>query len=259
MFRNKYYAATDVGLQRDNNEDAYFASSRSGLWVVADGMGGHAAGEVASALVVETIHREVDAGESLENAIKKSHHDILNAANAGIGGIGMGSTVVALQSTLNGYKICWVGDSRAYLLSQPSNENEDLELRQLSTDHSYVQMLYQSGAITEAELDTHPEKNIITQCLGSVELSEVRVDQIVGEWPEKSKILLCSDGLSDVVSDAQIKQTLSDNLAPQAAVKALVRNALDAGGKDNITATLVEAPSSTQIWFEKLKKRLVNN
>lgn len=258
MFRNKYFAATDVGLQRDNNEDAYFGSPRAGLWVVADGMGGHAAGEVASALVVETIHREVRKGESLENAIKKSHHDILSAANSGVGGIGMGSTVIALHSTDQTYKICWVGDSRAYLLSQPSNANEGLELRQLSTDHSYVQMLFQSGAITEAELDTHPEKNIITQCLGSVELPEVQVDQIVGEWPEKSKILLCSDGLSDVVTSDQIKQIINDNADPQRAIDALIRSALDAGGKDNITAAIIEAPCRTQLLFQKIKKRLVS-
>ena len=159
MFRIKHTAATDVGLQRNNNEDAYYASTREGLWVVADGMGGHAAGEVASSIVVETIAREIRAGADLSSAIQKSHHDILNAANAGVGGVGMGSTVVALRSLGRHYEICWVGDSRAYLYA-PSTSNEDIELRQLTTDHSYVQLLFQSGAISEEEIENHPEKNV---------------------------------------------------------------------------------------------------
>lgn len=258
MFRNKYFAATDVGLQRDNNEDAYSASSKQGLWVVADGMGGHAAGEVASAIVTETIMREVAAGKTLENAIRISHHDILNAANSGIGGVGMGSTVVALQSNAKHFKICWVGDSRAYMLAPSTESDKHMALRQLSTDHSYVQMLYQSGAITAAELDNHPEKNIITQCLGSVELSEVDVDQIHGEWHTNSRILLCSDGLNDVVKDQDIESILTENKDSRSAANALIRAALDAGGKDNVTVAVIDSPSSTQIWFEGLKSRITS-
>ncbi len=258
MFRNKFYATTDVGLLRDNNEDAFFGSARQGLWVVADGMGGHAAGEVASSIVIDTIRREVDAGHNLENAIRLSHHDILNAANSGVGGVGMGSTVVALLSNGNQYQICWVGDSRAYMLNLSEEPDKSVELRQLTTDHSYVQMLYQSGAISEEELDTHPEKNIITQCLGSVELSDVRVDQIVGEWLPDSKILLCSDGLSDVVKDEDIQKIMYKSRSPHTAVRALITAALEAGGKDNITATIIEAPTSTQLWFENFKKKLIS-
>lgn len=251
MFRIQHTAATDVGLRRDNNEDAFYSSPSEGLWVVADGMGGHAAGEVASSIVVQTIAREVQAGSNLVTAIQKSHHDILNAANSGVGGVGMGSTVVALKTEGKHYEICWVGDSRAYLLA-PSVDEEEMEFRQITTDHSYVQMLYQSGAISKEEIDNHPEKNIITQCLGSIELPDVSVDQIAGEWIPKSKILLCSDGLTDFVSDNDIKTILSTNRSIQSAAKALVQAALDGGGRDNITISIVQSPNALQRLFSQI-------
>lgn len=255
MFRNQYFATTDVGLQRDNNEDAYLVSAKDGIWVVADGMGGHASGEVASEIVTKTILREVHSGQSLEKAIQKSHQDILSAANSGIGGHGMGSTVVALRSQGRQYEICWVGDSRAYLFA-PDIQTQTSTLRQLTTDHSYVQMLYQSGAITAAELQTHPEKNIITQCLGSIELRDVAVDQLAGEWPERSLILLCSDGLTDVVSEEKIQSILeaSGNLAYK--TKRLIDTALEHGGKDNITVSLIKSPSAQQLWLQSVRDRL---
>lgn len=252
MFFTSYTALTDVGLQRNNNEDAYLASPKEGLWVVADGMGGHAAGEVASEIVVQTIQRECHLGTLLAQAIQTSHHDILNAANSGVGGIGMGSTVVALKSVGTQYEVCWVGDSRAYVYSPSLEATSKYELRQLTTDHSYVQMLYQSGAISQAELHTHPEKNIITQCLGSIELSEVKVDRIVGEWVPGSLILLCSDGLSDVVSDDRIAHILAQRGQIKRKGELLVAAALEAGGKDNITVALIAPPPAPKRWFQHL-------
>ncbi len=254
MFGIRHSATTDVGLQRDNNEDAFFASAKKGLWVVADGMGGHAAGEVASAIVIKTIEREVSAGRSLSEAIQKSHHDILNAANAGIGGRGMGSTVVAMKSSGDSYEVCWVGDSRAYLFCPSLEAETDYELRQLTTDHSYVQMLYQSGAISKDELSTHPEKNIITQCLGSIELSEVNVDRMSGDWVAGSQMLLCSDGLSDVVNENVIHRILSLKCSPEQKTRYLIKAALENGGKDNITVALVEAPNSAPSWVSQIRR-----
>jgi protein phosphatase len=251
MFWTRHAGATDVGLQRDNNEDAYLNAPKLGLWVVADGMGGHAAGEVASAIVIETIARDIANGKPLADAIQNSHHDILNASDAGVGGRGMGSTVVAMRSFQGKYEICWVGDSRAYLLIPPNKPDDAHELIQLTTDHSYVQMLFQSGAIKEDELDTHPEKNIITQCLGSVELSEVTVDRTVGEWIPNSKLLLCSDGLSDYVKPSEILQLLSEDTHPEAISHRLIQTALDCGGRDNITLTVIEAPTKLKSWFNK--------
>jgi serine/threonine protein phosphatase PrpC len=251
MFLMRYSALTNVGLQRNNNEDAFYASASQGLWVVADGMGGHAAGEVASAIVIDTIKKSIAGGSTLESAVQQSHHDILNAASSGVGGPGMGSTVVAMKSDGFNYEICWVGDSRAYIYT-PSNSEGETEFRQLTTDHSYVQMLYQSGAISEDELEDHPERNIITQCLGSVELPQVQVDKIVGEWQANELILLCSDGLTDIVRDSEIKALLGKPDSVHQKTDALIEAALDAGGKDNVTVAAVKAPTKANLFFKKI-------
>lgn len=248
----RYSAATDVGLQRNNNEDCYLSSPDLGLWVVADGMGGHAAGEVASAIVADTIKKKIDEGENLSTAIQLSHREVLNAAANGHGGQGMGSTVVALLTNGISYEIAWVGDSRAYLWSPGSLK----PFAQITTDHSYVQMLYQTGAITEAELSTHPEKNIITQCLGSVELESVSVDTIEGEWKPNEWVILCSDGLTDAVSDTEIEEILSNNTNVQKATEELIQAALDRGGKDNITVSITESPNAYFVFLGTFFKNL---
>jgi len=235
----RYSAATDVGLQRNNNEDSYLSCPELGLWVVADGMGGHAAGEVASAIVAETIKNRVTEGENLVDAIQTSHREVLHAAANGHGGQGMGSTVVALTAKSHQYEIAWVGDSRAYLWS-PASETP---LVQLTTDHSYVQMLFQTGAISEAELETHPEKNIITQCLGSVELDNVNVEKVDGPWRRGEWLILCSDGLSDAVPSEDILKVLKAAGNATNATQDLISAALSHGGRDNITVSVIEYPS----------------
>lgn len=235
----KSSAATDKGLQRSNNEDSYLSLPERGLWVIADGMGGHEAGEVASAIVVETIQRERDGGKSLTDAIQLSHQAVLDAVKQGKGAKGMGSTVVALEMGDNEYHVSWVGDSRAYLWT-PDESGGTLE--QLSTDHSYVQMLLATGAINESELATHPDKNIITQCIGSTDVEAVKIDSVHGKWQSGQWILLCSDGLTDEISDDLIAQTLCESKNTDHAVTALMTLALNHGGRDNITLQLVEAP-----------------
>lgn len=246
MLLSRFAAATDVGLQRSNNEDSFLNCPKLGIWIVADGMGGHAAGEVASAIVAETIMHEFGQGKSLKNAVQQSHHEVLTAAANGHGGQGMGSTVVALSIQGNEYEVAWVGDSRCYLWSPDSM----CRLKQLTTDHSYVQMLYQTGAITEAELDTHPEKNIITQCLGSLELNSVNVDSVSGQWKKGEWFLLCSDGLSDAVPIDTMENILAKSKSPQQAVDNLIQTALSCGGKDNITVTIVEYPGTMKNLFK---------
>jgi len=236
-------AGTHTGNVRSGNEDCHSVDDNQGLWVVADGMGGHEAGEIASAIVVETIQQQIKNGENLSSAIQNSHKAVLDGASQGKGALGMGSTVVALQHTFkNNYKIAWVGDSRAYLWKQTSPDEG--ELQQLSVDHSYVQALLQSGAITEDELATHPDKNIITQCLGSQELSEVKVDTLDRQWNDNETILLCSDGLTDEVDDVSIAHILNKAEDREAALNDLINTALENGGKDNVTVILIEAPKS---------------
>lgn len=245
--------ATDVGLQRSNNEDAFVSEPKQGIWVVADGMGGHAAGEVASLITIETILKKTSEGHSLNEAIRQSHKSILQASKDGVGSEGMGSTVVALQSQGSTYRVCWVGDSRAYIWNQ-----ETQELKQISTDHSYVQMLYQSGAISAEELQTHPERNIITQCLGSLDLNDINVDCVSGDWPNKALILLCSDGLTDLVSDDEISQILQTSNSLIQSTKRLIDAALAAGGKDNITVQVINGPSNHTSPLTKIKSLLKN-
>jgi PPM family protein phosphatase len=234
-----FSSATDVGLYRDNNEDAIVCSGKLNLFLVADGMGGHEAGEVASAIAGQVVTEAVERGQSLSEAIQESHLAILRAADAGQGHRGMGSTIVALLCKGRHYQIAWVGDSRAYLWR---NRRDGQSLQQLTVDHSYVQMLFQHGAITAAEMARHPEKNIITQCLGSVDLARVDVDEVAGQWSGNDWILLCSDGLTDAVSDQMICDLLSRHEHPQPAVAALVKSALAQGGRDNISVVLVARP-----------------
>jgi serine/threonine protein phosphatase PrpC len=243
MSGTNYSQATDVGLLRDNNEDAICSDAELGLWVVADGMGGHAAGEVASEITVNVIRESVRQGKSLEEAISSAHTAVLDAARDGSGKYGMGSTVVALHSLNSRYQIGWVGDSRAYLWSD--RDKDGFSLQQVTVDHSYVQMLYQSGIISAEEMSDHPEKNVITQCLGSVELQELKVDVLEGSWHKSDWILLCSDGLTDTVSDQQICDILHASHDTEEAVATLIRAALANGGKDNISVIVVAAPTAT--------------
>lgn len=237
----EYSAATHPGLKRGNNEDCFLAQPDAGLWLVADGMGGHEAGEVASAIVRDTIEKLAETSSlfSLVDAIQQSHHAILTSAEQGIGAYGMGSTIVALYSQKKNYQVAWVGDSRAYLWTPSLNGGE---LARLTTDHSYVQMLFASGAISAEEVENHPDKNIITQCLGMQELTDVKVDCVNGQWQKDQRIILCSDGLTDELSDDAIAYILANNTNSLTAVDQLLHEALTCGGHDNITLQIIESP-----------------
>lgn len=241
-----YSAATDKGLSRDNNEDTYYAGPSVGVWLVADGMGGHEAGEVASAIVRDSIKQQVSIQASLTHAIEYSHNAILDAVRRGVGAPGMGSTVVALKSRQSEYEIAWVGDSRAYLWTFKPDGGS---LEQLTLDHSYVQMLVDTGAISASDKDQHPDRNVITQCLGSLELKQVRVDQVHGVWEKDQWILLCSDGLTDELDDETLARILCECRSPKDAVARLLQAALDNGGNDNITLQVVESPLSKRRFY----------
>jgi len=234
MPKLSYGVLSHTGNVRDHNEDSYFVDADRGLWVVADGMGGHEAGEVASAIVCDIISKHDKAGVSLETAIQDSHHEVVKSGKSGIGSEGMGSTVVALKTKGFDYEIAWVGDSRVYLW--------DGSLHQVSKDHSLVQRLLDSGVLTPETAKNHPDSNLIYQCVGTLELDDVEVDVISGEFLAHQKILLCSDGLTDEVEDEQIAEILSEGGGDQAIVEKLVQAALDNTGSDNITVALISAP-----------------
>lgn len=253
----EYCSATHPGLKRDNNEDCYVNLPAAGLWAVADGMGGHEAGEVASAIVSETLDNFSNTTKpfSLVDAIQQAHYNILDAAERGRGAFGMGSTVVALHSQNNHYQVAWVGDSRAYLWSPDPVAGGVLE--RLTTDHSYVQMLFQSGAITEDEVEIHPDKNIITQCLGMQELKSVKVDTCERPWQIGQWILLCSDGLTDELNDQEIAEILQHAPNSFTAVDELMHQALTHGGRDNVTVQIIESPKSPQAVWGRLQDSLI--
>lgn len=245
-----YGAGTNVGLVRTNNEDTFLAEPESGLWLIADGMGGHDAGEVASKIVKESVFQSIKDGVPLKTAIHQSHADVKHAAEQNIGSPNMGTTIVALLCSGSDYQISWVGDSRAYLWD-PLNH----QLKQLSKDHSYVQALVDSGAITEEEMHTHPQKNIITQSLGVSDLDKVTVDSVNYTWATGQKILLCSDGLTDLVTDAEISHIFRKHQSKtnQDLVDALIQTALDKGGIDNVTIEVVSAPENLSELSSSLK------
>ncbi|MEM9304651.1 MAG: PP2C family serine/threonine-protein phosphatase [Pseudomonadota bacterium] len=223
---------THVGLRRDHNEDTYCAEAGLGLWLVADGMGGHDQGEVASALARDTVVDEIRAGKSLVDAIRGAAERIVDHSRARETNLPMGTTLVAAQIQDPHYEVAWVGDSRVY---QWSNA-----LQQLTSDHSYVQELVDQGAITAEQARTHPHRNVVTQALGVTEPTTLRVDTVKGELATGDMLLLCSDGLTEEVDDDYISHVLSQGgMTAQERVDHLILAALDSGGSDNITVLLV--------------------
>jgi serine/threonine protein phosphatase PrpC len=212
-----------VGLRREHNEDTYYADAELGLWLVADGMGGHEFGEVASALARDAVVREVREGKPLGEAIRAADEEIIRQSRRRAESLPMGTTMVALRINQNKFELGWVGDSRAYLWNG--------QLRQLSSDHSYVQELIDQGAITAEQARTHPHRNVVTQALGVTDPENLKVETIAGELRPGFQILLCSDGLTEEVDDNTIASLLGHaELSAQECVDHLVSAALDGGG-----------------------------
>lgn len=233
---------TDVGRVRRHNEDSYAVREDLGLWVVADGMGGAAAGEVASAIAVDVIARQVAGGATLASAIAAANRSILEAAKAGRGRAGMGSTVVAAQVKGRDYTVAWVGDARAYLWGGG--------LRRLSHDHSRIQELLDAGMISPEEARRHPQRSVITRVLGGPDGSAAEAEQVSGTLEPGQGLLLCSDGLTSEVHDEDIARVLNGSLtangAGQAAAEKLVSLALEHGGADNVTVVLIGVPQGAR-------------
>jgi PPM family protein phosphatase len=233
MTKIDFGLGTHTGLVRKLNEDSHLALPKLGLWVIADGMGGHEAGEVASGITILEIARSIEQGMPLAEAIETAHSTIQTAALQGEGALNMGSTVVAAKLDGLHYEIAWVGDSRAYLWNGT--------LHQLTKDHSYVQLLLNAGLITESEIPGHPSRNVISQALGvgGPDKANIKVDLVSGELGESDTLLLCSDGLSGEITDDCIATILSETTGNQARVDRLIAAALKAGGKDNVTVIVL--------------------
>ena len=218
--------------QRQHNEDAYFLNDDIGLFMVADGVGGLEAGEVASNLICDTINQRIIGGSGLEHAIAAAHVEVADSVSRGEGKQGMASTVVVARFTGDNYELAWVGDSRIYLW--------DGQLKLLTKDHSYVQALYDAGQITLEETDTHPKKNVITQAVGG-SADTISISSNRGTLGSGESLLLCSDGVSGEVTGEQLIEYMSASSAPEEIARKLVAYALEAGGKDNATCVFVRS------------------
>ncbi len=228
----KSIVRTDVGRVRKQNEDSVYAADAQRLFAVADGMGGHRAGEVASAMAVEALHMRLQSRQPdlrlMRQAFEEANGQIA-AASAGEERLqGMGTTMTALWQTERSVLIAHVGDSRVYLLRKGN-------LRQVTDDHSVVAELLRCGLITPQEARRHPYRNVITRSLGSA--PTVEVDLLEREREPGDLWLLCTDGLSNMLTDREMEALLG-SLPPQKAADALMQKALDAGGTDNITFIL---------------------
>ena len=231
MNGTNYGHVTHVGRVSDQNEDSYLADIGVGLWIVSDGLGGHESGAIASSIVVNSIANAVREGTTLVDALTGAHQAVLKASHDGKGSPGMAATAVALKLTGNQYEVAWVGDSRAYLWDQG--------LHQLTSDHTYVQRLVDDGELDVEEAQRHPQRSIMTQALGTLRSSDVLPSSVSGQLAQNAQIMLCSDGLTDEVSDAQMVAILAKDLSAQEKVDQLIQSALDSGGSDNITALLI--------------------
>ena len=225
-------ARSDVGLVRGHNEDSFLL--RTPLFVVSDGMGGHAAGEVASSIAVETIGERAPGTADdvlLGAAVEAANANVIKAAEEGVGKPGMGCTATAVLIEKNHMAVAHVGDSRAYVLHHGT-------LVRITHDHSYVEELVDAGEITADEARTHPSRSIITRALGSD--PDMYADHFSLEVNDGDRIILCSDGLSSMISDSEIESLSVSSATPQQAADNLVAAALTAGGADNVTVVVVD-------------------
>ncbi|GAB3484530.1 PP2C family protein-serine/threonine phosphatase [Azotobacter salinestris] len=221
-----YAALTAAGRVRTHNEDALLCCPQLRLWAVADGMGGHHCGEVASALALETLRRLIARGQDLRSAVLGANAAVLAAAEAEEGRRGMGTTLVAVRFAGADFQLAWVGDSRVYRIKAGS-------IQQLTHDHSWVQAMIDAGRLTPEEASRHPLRNVVTRCLGQSEALEVALVQ--GRLGHGELLLLCSDGLTRELSDAQIRQLCARAATLDVLVDSLVQAANRMGGSDNIS------------------------
>jgi len=234
-------ARTDIGRNRVRNEDSYLV--KEPLFAVADGLGGHKGGDVASSMTLQMIESTAAAADQenldrLVERIKEANHRVLERGETDQDLRGMGTTVTALLTADGKAHVLHVGDSRAYRL-------RDGTFQQLTEDHTLVQKMVREGKLTEDEAAAHPQRSIVTRALGVDE--DVAVDQLTLDVQEGDRVLLCTDGLTSMVGRERIQEILETEVDPQAACDRLIDAANRAGGDDNITAIVVDfVPDETE-------------
>jgi len=232
------WAASDTGPTRSHNEDAFLDRPDLGVWAVADGAGGHDAGELASGMIAETlaaIPAGLGAAEALteiRNRINAVHEWLLSEAASRGPEVIIASTAVIICARGGHFACLWAGDSRAYLLS-------DGTLSQITRDHSLVAELVEAGEIPPEAAETHPHANIVTRAVGAGELADFSLDKVTDQLRPGERILLCSDGLSKSVPKEEIAALLADGGDDPA--RSLIAAAVAHNTNDNVTAVVIEA------------------
>ena len=242
----KLYAKTDVGRKREINQDYVYVTDKPigpfpNLLVVADGMGGHKAGDFASKYTVKVLREELESTsldkpeEILRNVVTKANHELIRAAHTDVKLEGMGTTLVAGTVIGNTLYFANVGDSRLYLIND--------KIRQLSKDHSLVEEMVRLGGIKAEEAKNHPDKNIITRAIGVKE--DVEADIYEYRLKKGDIILMCTDGLSNMVEDEDMFDIVKGARDIVEAVLMLIEKANSNGGRDNIGVVMADEVSST--------------
>ncbi len=246
-------ARSDIGRARVRNEDSYLV--KDPLFAVADGMGGHKGGDVASSLALQTIDAAAAAPEQedverLVEQIKEANHRVLERGESDKDLRGMGTTVTALLTADGKAHVVHVGDSRAYRL-------RDGAFQQLTEDHTLVQRMVREGKLTEEEAARHPQRSVLTRALG-VDV-DIPIDQLTLDVQEGDRVLLCTDGLTSMVGRERIQGILEGEAEPQAACERLIDAANRAGGDDNITVIVIDfVPDQSATTSEGAKTGLVS-
>lgn len=233
---------TSPGRRRKVNEDAYFARPEVGLWVVADGMGGHARGDVASRIVVDAF-RGLEPADNMDEYVDRvrvvldeAHQSVKSEAASQGPDVLMGTTVVIFLACRNEYACLWAGDSRAYLLRQ------GVGLKQLTHDHNQLQELIDRGEVDETQARTHPAASRITRAVGASR--RLLVDEVRGALRDGDTVLLCSDGLNLEVEDAEMAAVLDDYDCDEASQE-LLDITLERGARDNVTLAVIRFEETT--------------
>ncbi|MBQ3079602.1 MAG: Stp1/IreP family PP2C-type Ser/Thr phosphatase [Clostridia bacterium] len=238
----KVYAATDVGSVRTLNEDSYYMPAGSQRFMaVADGMGGHAAGEVASQMAIRVLaeilsQEKAPSEDRLRYAYGRANREVYLESERDSSKHGMGTTMTSLWFSDDCVYMAHIGDSRAYRL-------RDGEIRRMSIDHSYVEELVRSGVITPEKALTHPKRNVITRCIGPWPRIETDIDKF--DYLKSDIWLLCTDGLTRYIRDEEIRDILMQTKTLKDKVLTLVNTAVERGGADNITVLAVAGESET--------------
>jgi serine/threonine protein phosphatase PrpC len=241
-----FAAKSDKGMVRELNEDSYKIITDcpgvSFIFIIADGMGGHKSGDVASKTAVdfvsnyilqfpEVLSEKENITEGIRDIVKKANTDVYIESNKHESNTGMGTTFIIAVVSGNQLYIGHVGDSRVYAIREG-------RIKRLTTDHSYVEELIQTGSLTREEAENHPDKNIITRALGCSE--DIEVDVYTHEMLPDDYIIMCTDGLTNKLSEVEIKETVEGSAGPEQACEQLIEKANEKGGEDNITVIIIK-------------------